>query len=438
MSGGLDPREDAQQRRLACAVEPEDHHPRATVHREVDPGEHLERAVALRQPGRGERGPPARLRGREADRGDPVGHPLLVEALEQRGGPALHLLGRHGLRRLGAHLRGLGLQRRRLLLGVGALAAPPCLVVGAGAQVVLPRHVVGVELAAGRVEEPHLVDDVREQVGVVADDHHPALVAPEEAAQPGDRVGVEVVGRLVEQQRGAGVAPVPGGGEEDPGELDAAPLPTGEGLQRLGEHAVGQAEVGADPPGLALGGVPAEVGEPRLEAAVARDGLVALGVVGQLGHRRLGLLHVAQDLVEPPRGEHAVLGEHRQVALARVLREVADRAGRADGAAVRLGLPGEGAQRGRLARAVASDEADAVPRLHAQGDPREQDAGAGAQLEIGRGDHRGPHPGSWSHRSGATGSAVVAGAARPATGPSYGDGPRPCRATTGCPVLQCR
>ena len=89
-----------------------------------------------------------------------------------------------------------------LLLGVGALAAAALLVGGAGVEVLLPAHVVDVDLAAHGVEEPHPVDDLGEQLDVVADDHQPAGVCPQEVAQPADRVGVEVVGRLVEQQRG--------------------------------------------------------------------------------------------------------------------------------------------------------------------------------------------------------------------------------------------
>jgi hypothetical protein len=53
---------------------------------------------------------------------------------------------------------------------------------------------VGVE-----VEDP--VDDDREQVDIVGDDDQPTRVALEVVAKPDDRVGVEVVGRLVEQQR---------------------------------------------------------------------------------------------------------------------------------------------------------------------------------------------------------------------------------------------
>ena len=178
------------------------------------------------------------------------------------------------------------------------------------------------------VEVPHLVDDGLEQLDVVADHDQPAAVAGEEAAQPGDRVGVEVVGRLVEQQR-LGV------GEQDAGQLDAAALATGERAQRLGEHAVGQAEVGADPGGVALGGVAAEGGELVLEPAVAADGLVPLGVVGRLGHGDLRLDQLVAEDVEAAAGEHPVAGGDVEVAAARVLRQVAELAGDVDLAGVR-------------------------------------------------------------------------------------------------------
>jgi hypothetical protein len=50
----------------------------------------------------------------------------------------------------------------------------------------------------------HPVDDDLEQFDVVADDDEPAGVVLEVVAQPGDGVGVEVVGRFVQQQRLAG------------------------------------------------------------------------------------------------------------------------------------------------------------------------------------------------------------------------------------------
>ena len=230
------------------------------------------------------------------------------------------------------------------------------------------------------VEVPHLVDDGLEQLDVVADHDEPAAVAGQEAAQPDDRVGVEVVGRLVEQQR-LGV------GEQDAGQLDAATLTAGQRAQRLGEHPVGQAQVAADPGGVALGGVPAHGGELVLEPAVAAHRLVALGVVGGLGHGHLRLGELVLQDVEAAAGQHPVAGGDVEVAAARVLRQVADLADDVDLAGVRDPLPRQGGERGGLAGAVAPDQADAVTGLHAESGVADEDAGAGAELEAGRRDH---------------------------------------------------
>ena len=176
----------------------------------------------------------------------------------------------------------------------------------------------------------------------------------QEAAQPRDGVGVEVVGRLVEQQRGVGLPGAVGGGEQDSRELDASALTTREGAERLVEHAVRQAQAVADAGGLGLGDIAAESGEALLEAAVAGDGLVAHLVVDGLGHQGLLLLHVAQDLVESARGEHPILGEDVEVALLGILRQVTEFARAADGARVGLRLAGQDAQGGGLAGAVAA------------------------------------------------------------------------------------
>src|SRR5699024_9590771 len=46
----IDTGEQAQQRRLSCTVESDHHDPRAAIDREVDPGEHFQGTVALREP----------------------------------------------------------------------------------------------------------------------------------------------------------------------------------------------------------------------------------------------------------------------------------------------------------------------------------------------------------------------------------------------------
>ena len=170
-------------------------------------------------------------------------------------------------------------------------------------------------------------------------------------------------------------------------ELHAAALATGQGAQRLDQHAVGQAQVGADAGGVALGGVPTERGELVLELAVTADGLVALGVVGGLGHGDLRLDQLVPEDVEPAAGEHAVARGDVEVAAARVLREVADLADDVDLAGVRDPLPGQRGEGRRLPGAVASDQPDPVARLHAQVRATDEDAGAGAELEAGRRDH---------------------------------------------------
>ena len=180
------------------------------------------------------------------------------------------------------------------------------------------------------------------------------------------RVGVEVVGRLVEQQRGGRAGAGVGRREQDAGQLDPAALAAGQRPQRLGQDPVGQAEARADPAGLALGGVAAERGEPLLELAVAADRLVPGGVVGDLGHQRLLLLQIGEQGVEAARRQHPVAGQHVEVALAGILWQIADLAGAVDGARVGLALAGQDAHGGGLARAVAPDQADAVAGLDAQ------------------------------------------------------------------------
>ena len=229
--GLVDAGEEPQQRGLAGAVQAEDDDARALVDRQVDVGEDLERPVGLRQLGRGERRLAARRRRGELDAGDAVGAALGLDAGHQPLGPPHHRLGGLRLGGLGAHLVGLVHQRVGLALGVQALALATALVGLALGEVRRPAHVVDVDLGAVGVEVEHLVDRRLEQPGVVADHDQPALVGLEELAQPDDRVGVEVVGRLVEQQR-------LGAGEQDPRQLDATALAARQRAQRLAEHAV--------------------------------------------------------------------------------------------------------------------------------------------------------------------------------------------------------
>ena len=134
----------------------------------------------------------------------------------------------------------------------------------------------------------------------------------------------------------------------------------------LGQNTFGQAKTRADAAGLAFGGVTAEGGEPLFELAVAAHGAVPGHVVGDLGHHGLLLLQIGEQRVQAARGQHPVAGRYIEVAFLGILWQVTDFAGTRDGAGVRLGLAGQDAHGGGLARAVAADQPDAVAGLHPQ------------------------------------------------------------------------
>lgn len=364
---------------FAGAVQPQDDHPGALVDRQVDVGEDLQRAVRLRQALRHQRGLAAGRGLGEAQLGDLVGLARLLQTGEQLLGAAGHVLRGDRLRRLGAHLVGLGVERGGLLLGVLPLAAAALLVGLALLLVELPAHVVDVDRGPVGVQVEHLVDDRLDQVDVVGDHDEAAAVGLQVVPQPDDGVGVEVVRRLVEEQ-GVRV------GEQDAGELHAAALTAGEGVQRLAEHPVGEVERGGDRGGLGLGGVPALGEELGLLALVLLERLLSGGALAARDALFV-LAHLADQYVEAAGGEDAVAGEDVEVAGAGVLGQVADLAGAGDRAGGGHALTGEDLGEGGLPRAVAADQADAVALGDAEGGAFDEDAGTGAQLDAGGGDH---------------------------------------------------
>ena len=120
-------------------------------------------------------------------------------------------------------LRLTGLRARPHPLELALQRAPAggrLLLLGGEARLLLlePRRVVALEgdpAAAIELEDP--AGHVVEEVAVVRDRDHGAPVLGQEALEPRDGLGVEVVRRLVEQQQ-------VGGGEEEPAERHAPPL----------------------------------------------------------------------------------------------------------------------------------------------------------------------------------------------------------------------
>ena len=142
---------------------------------------------------------------------------------------------RLGLARLRAGRDPLALAPDRLLAGV-VLAAFLDQALGLGVEILGVVALVGNAAAAVELEDP--AGDVVEEVAIVGDDQHRARIVAQVLFQPGGRLGVEMVGRFVEQQQ-VGLF------EQQPAERDAAALAArqvgdvgiaGRALQRFHRH----------------------------------------------------------------------------------------------------------------------------------------------------------------------------------------------------------
>jgi hypothetical protein len=225
----------------------------------------------------------------------------------------------------------------------------------------------------------HPVDRGVEQRGVVGDHHEPPAEGAQEVAQPHDRVGVEVVGGLVEQQ-------CLGAGEQDAGQLDAAALATRQGPQRLGHQPVGDPERLGDLGGLRLGGVAATGVQLAVGRRVAPHAPVLDRGVGRR-HLELGRAQPAYDVVQPARGEDPLADGHVEVAGAGVLRQVSHLPGRLDPAGGRQPLAREDLGEGGLAGAVAPHQPDLVTRRDTEADVCHQEPRPSANFQLVSGDH---------------------------------------------------
>ncbi len=218
-----------------------------------------------------------------------------------------------------------------------------------------------------------------QEVTVVRDDDHGAVVAGEEVLQPRQGGEVEVVGRLVEQQQR-------GRQQQQPGERRPHPPASGEFAERLG-HLVGtEAQAAQDRARLRLEPVAAQ----RLEAVLQ----LAVPLGQRLARRRLQrarhVLHLT--LERPHRLETAQrLGQHRAGHLAGgLLRQVADghAARPAHLSGVGLLHPRQDPAEGRLAGAVGADQADALALGDPPGDVAEEELAAEALRDVFELDHR--------------------------------------------------
>ena len=206
-----------EQRRLAGAVGADDADDAGAGKREREVLDQQTIAEALAQPVDLDDGVAEPRAGRDGDlqllvvgsAGLRLGLQLLV------GGEARLALGLAGLRRHADPLQ---------LAFEGATAGDvrPLLAGEAFLLLLQPRAVVARERdAAAAIELEDPLGDVVEEVAVVGDRHDRAGVVLQELLEPVDALGVEVVGRLVEQQQ-------VGAAEQQPAQRDAAPLAAGQ------------------------------------------------------------------------------------------------------------------------------------------------------------------------------------------------------------------
>ena len=203
-----------------------------------------------------------------------------------------------------------------------------------------------------------------EEGAVVGDQHHAALEAAQQLLEPGDRVEVEVVGGLVEQQH------------------------VGHGHQRLRQrdallHAAGQAadvarcRPGAAAPAWCPRAAPSSRRPAPRCASAARRGRRRGHAPRSAARTRLGLGHAFADDVE-----HAVRRLEQ-----RLLRHVADAQAlrHLQQPVVELLQPGQHLQQRGLAGAVAADQAEALAGLERERRAVEQRDMAVGQVGVGEG-----------------------------------------------------
>ncbi len=257
---GLDlSHDDLEEGGLPEPVRAEDRHPLAATHGQGDVLEHPLRAVRLRQPAHLQNVPAARSRGIEAEERRAARRGLELIDLDALNllEPALRLLGLRRLRSETLHERALvrddlfGTSDRGLLArSRGRLLGDER---GEVTGVLGDRPVIDVE---------NVGDDIVEEALIVGDDERDAAVPGEELLQPADRQDVEVVGRLVEEQR-------VGAAEEHLRQEHAQLESSGQRRERPPVRREGNAEPLEHRRGAGLQGVAVQVLESLLEIGEA-------------------------------------------------------------------------------------------------------------------------------------------------------------------------
>ena len=183
-----------------------------------------------------------------------------------------------------------------------------------------------------------------------------------------------MVGGLIEEH-GFGVR------VQDARKLHAAPLSTGQGLERLVQQPVRQGEVRADRCRLGFGGIAAGGQELGFQPVIAVHRLALdRGVLA--GHLFVRQAELADGNVQAADGQDPVPRELLHVRGARILRQVADFAGAGYLAGGGQALAREHPGQRCLACTVTADQTDLVSLVDPEAHLVHEEAGAGAQFEI--------------------------------------------------------
>ena len=218
------------------------------------------------------------------------------------------------------------------------------------------------EARAARLELEHRGADRLQEPAVVGHEHDGRVEVEQRLLEPLERLDVEMVGRLVEQQQ-------VGLGGERARQRGARELAAGERSQRAVEIVVDEPEAMDDRARPLAPAIAADGLEARLHARVAVHGLLVAR-----GHRVLQALQLRLELDRLARARENVFPEAELAFAGRAL--VVQRDARALGehelAAVDRGLPGQHPQQGRLAGAVAPGDGHALAALELERDAAQQ------------------------------------------------------------------
>ena len=253
--------------------------------------------------------------------------------LGQHLGTALCLLGGRGAGRVARDIvLQLGALRVLIRLGGGELRHPL-------GPLALERVVTArIERHLAALEVQDMVDDIVQEVALVADQQDRRAIGFEEILQPHHRFEVEVVRGFVEQQH-------VGRGEEQRGQCHAHLPPAGIAGQRPRLHRLVEAQALQDAGGAGGRGIGVDRDQPLIDITQLFGIALGLAALHQLGALDIG-------------GQHRL--ERGRGAVGRFLRDIAELGALGHFARTVIGfqLSCDHADERRLARAVTTDQAD--------------------------------------------------------------------------------